>query len=228
MNPVYRKVLFIVLWYLVYPQLWYLFIVPELFFDPKNLLFLSAILLSYIIGIMDTYFRPFSKSMRKDMSTNPIYNMFMLALFVLHPLLMILSFLENKLLVADYLPFWDNMLVSSLGISILTIGGLVTVTGRAQLSKYGSGLLQIEEDHVLITTGIFEHIRHPVYAGGLMGIVGIYLAFRSIIMLIMVSTLYFMVIRHRLLFEEQLLIREFGEDYKKYMKNTKRLTPFLY
>ena len=30
-------------------------------------------------------------------------------------------------------------------------------------------------------------------------------------MLIMVSILYFIVLRHRLLFEEQLLIKEFGE-----------------
>lgn len=228
MNPFYRKVLYIFLWYLVYPQLWYLLIIPELFLDHKNLLFLSAILISYITGIMDTYFRPFSESMRKDVSTNPIYNMFMLALFVLHPLLMIFAFQENRLLVADYLPFWDNMLVSFLGISILTIGGLVTVTGRAQLSKYGSGVLRIEEDHILITTGILGHIRHPVYAGGLLGVVGIYLAFRSIIMLIMVSILYFVVIRHRLLFEEQLLIREFGEEYENYMERTKRLIPFLY
>jgi len=120
------------------------------------------------------------------------------------------------------------MLVSILGILILTIGGLVTVTGRAQLSKYGSGVLQIEEDHKLMTTGIFGHIRHPVYAGRLIGVVGIYLAFRSIIMLILISIIYFMVIRHRMLFEEQLLIGEFGEEYKNYMKETKRLIPFLY
>lgn len=228
MNPTHRKVLFILLWYLVYPQLWYLFVISELLFDPQNLLFLSAILLSYIIGIMDTYFRPFSESMRKDASTNPIYNIIMLALFVVHPLLIISAFLENRLLVANHLPFWDNMLVSLIGISILIIGGLVTVTGRAQLSRYGSGVLQIEEDHVLMTTGIFRHIRHPVYAGGLVGVVGIYLALRSVILLILVSTLYFMVTRHRLIFEEQLLISEFGEEYKKYMKRTKRLIPFLY
>ena len=177
---------------------------------------------------MDTYFRPYSESMRKDLSTNPIYNTIILALFLFNPLLLILAFKENRLLVTDYFPFWDNLFVFFLGILILGVGGIVMITGRAQLSKYGSGVLQIEEDHKLITTGIFGHIRHPVYAGSLMGIIGIYLAFRSLIMLIIVSILYFLVIRHRMLFEEQLLIREFGEKYENYMKRTKRLILFLY
>ena len=73
LNPVYRKVLYIILWYLVYPQLWYLIIIPEIFFDPKNFIFLLTILISYIFGIIDTYFRPFSESIRRDISKNPIY-----------------------------------------------------------------------------------------------------------------------------------------------------------
>ena len=85
----------------------------------------------------------------------------------------------------------------------------------------------IEEDHRLITTGILQYIRHPVYAGGLRGVVPDYLAFRSIIMLILVSVLYFIALRHRLIFEEQSLIEEFGE-YRDYMKRTKRLIPYLY
>ena len=48
------------------------------------------------------------------------------------------------------------------------------------------------------------------------------------IMLIVVSVLYFVVLRHRLLFEEKLLIEEFGEEYRDYMKKTKRLIPYLY
>lgn len=220
--------LFVVLWYLVYPQLWYMFIIPELFYDPNNLLFLSAVLLSYIFGIIDVYFRPFSESIRDDVSTNPVHNIIILALFILNPLLIIGAFQENRRFIAYSFPVWDNAVVFLLGILIFSIGGFVTVLGRAQLSKYGSGVLRIEKDHRVITTGIFRYIRHPIYAGGLLGVVGFYLSFRTILLLTVVSTLYFIVIRHRLLFEERLLVREFGEEYKNYMKSTKRLIPFLY
>ena len=228
MNPLHRKILYIILWYLIYPQLWYIFIIPELLYDPTNVLSLTAILLSYIFGIVDTYFRPFSKSILNDVSTNPVYNIIILALFIFNPMLIIAAFNENRQFIASAFSIWDNPIISMLGIIILTIGGSVTVLGRARLLEYGSGVLSIENDHKLITTGILSYIRHPVYAGELMGIIGIYLSFRSIIMLFVVSTLYFIVIRHRLLFEEQLLLKKFGEKYSDYMKRTKRLFPFLY
>jgi len=228
MKPLHRKILFVVLWYLVYPQLWYLYLIPELFFDPGNLLSLSAILISYLVGLIDTYFRPFSESIRGDLKTNPVYNFILLGLFILNPLLVILAFQENRLLIAGSLPLWDKPIVSYFGLLILIVGSAISVTGRAQLARFGSGVLHIEDDHRLITTGVFRYIRHPVYAGGILGLVGIYMAFRSIIMLILVSTLYFIVIRHRMLFEEEMLVDEFGDEYREYMKRTKRLIPFLY
>jgi len=156
MKPLHRKILYVVLWYLVYPQLWYLYLIPELFFDTRNILSFSAIIITYLVGLIDTYFRPFS------------------------------------------------------------------------LARFGSGVLHIEDDHRLITTGVFGYIRHPVYAGGILGLVGIYMAFRSVVMLVLVSLLYFIVIRHRMLFEEEMLVEEFGDEYREYMERTSRLIPFLY
>jgi protein-S-isoprenylcysteine O-methyltransferase Ste14 len=228
MKPLHRKILFVVLWYLVYPQLWYLYFIPELFFDPGNRLFLSAILIPYLVGLLDTYFRPFSESIGEDLKTNPVYNVILLGLFILNPLLVILAFHENRLLIAGSLPLWDNPVVAYMGLLLLIVGGAVTLVGRAQLARFGSGVLHIEEGHRLITTGVFRLIRHPIYAGGVLGVVGFYMAFRSVVMLVLVSLLYFIVIRHRMLFEEEMLIEEFGDEYREYMKRTKRLFPYLY
>jgi protein-S-isoprenylcysteine O-methyltransferase Ste14 len=140
----------------------------------------------------------------------------------------ILAFHENRLLIAGSLPLWDKPVVSYLRLLLLIIGSAISVTGRAQLARFGSGVLHIEDDHRLITTGVFGYIRNPVYAGGILGLVGIYMAFRSVIMFILVSLLYFIVIRHRLLFEEEMLVEEFGDEYLEYMERTKRLIPYLY
>ena len=228
MKPLHRKILYVILWYVVYPQQWYLYFIPELFYDPGNRLFLAAVLITYLVGVVDTYFRPFSESIRGDLRTNPAYNAILLLLFVFNPLLVILAFNENRLLVAGSLPFWDNPLVAYAGLLLLIVGGAVTRVGRAQLARFGSGVLHIEEDHRLITTGVFRHIRHPIYAGGVLGVVGFYMAFRSAVMLALVSLLYFIVIRHRLIFEEEMLIEEFGDEYREYMKRTTRLFPYLY
>ena len=217
MNPAVRKVLYVVGWYLVYPQLWYLWLIPGLFTDPTHRLMLAAILISYVAGILDTYFRPFSESIRGDLETNPVYNLLMLGLFLLNPLFVVTAFREGPA-VARLLPLWGSPLVSLAGIALLAVGGAVTVAGRAQLAGYGSGVLHIEEGQRLVTSSVYGVIRHPIYGGGLIGVVGLYAAFRSLLTLVAVTALYFVVIRHRLLFEERMLVDEFGDEYREYMK----------
>lgn len=212
----------------MYPNLWLLILVPEIFFKSENLLFLLILLLSYILGIIDTLFRPFSESIQEDATINPLYTLIILVVFLLNPVIVALAFHESRHLIATYFPLWRNLLVSILGILMLLIGGLITITGRYQLKQFGEGVLKIEDNHQLITTGIFKYIRHPIYAGGVIGIFGFYCAFQSLIVLFAVFIIYFIVFRHRLLFEEELLIQEFGDQYKEYMKQTKRLIPFLY
>lgn len=227
MNTLIRKTLYVIGWYMVYPQAWYLWLAPELFTDHTLRLMLAAILVSYVIGILDTYFRPFSENIRGDFETNPMYSYTMVGLFLLNPLFVVAASREQAA-IAQLLPVWGNPLVSVAGIVLLITGGAVTVAGRAQLGKYGSGIIQIEEGHRLVTTGIYGLIRRPIYGGGLVGLVGLYLAFRSLIVLVAVTAVYFVVIKHRLLFEERMLMEEFGDEYKAYMKKTRRLIPYVY
>jgi protein-S-isoprenylcysteine O-methyltransferase Ste14 len=227
LNTLIRKTLYVIGWYMVYPQAWYLWLAPELFTDHTLRLMLAAILVSYVIGILDTYFRPFSENIRGDFETNPMYSYTMVGLFLLNPLFVVAASREQAA-IAQLLPVWGNPLVSVAGIVLLITGGAVTVAGRAQLGKYGSGIIQIEEGHRLVTTGIYGLIRRPIYGGGLVGLVGLYLAFRSLIVLVAVTAVYFVVIKHRLLFEERMLMEEFGDEYKAYMKKTRRLIPYVY
>jgi len=66
-----RKTLYVVGWYLIYPQFWYLWLIPELFTGPEYRLMLAAILVTYVIGVLDTYFRPFSESIRERPGDEP-------------------------------------------------------------------------------------------------------------------------------------------------------------
>jgi protein-S-isoprenylcysteine O-methyltransferase Ste14 len=228
MKPIYRKIMYICLWLLFYPQIWYYFLIPELFFEGTYMPQLTAIIICYIIGIVDTYYRPFSDSIKEDIATNPIYNIILLGLFLLNPLLVVAAFKENRNIISAYIPPWDSPIVSVIGITLLVLSGIISVTGRIQLSWFGSGVLHIEKDHRLITTGIYGVIRHPIYSGSVFGVIGLFMAFRSVIVLCFVTLLYFMVIRHRLLFEEKMLTEEFGDQYRDYMKKTKRLIPYIY
>lgn len=97
-----------------------------------------------------------------------------------------------------------------------------------ELGAGWSPTLETRRGHVLIRTGVYAVIRHPMYAAfflwaaaqallihnwvaGLAGLVGF-------------ATLYFV----RMPREEQLMLETFGEEYRTYMQQTKRLVPRLF
>ena len=83
LNPRLRKILYVILWYIIYPQLVYIWLVSDVFQSPENLLMVSALVMSYFVGALDTYFRPFSDSISDDLDTNTVYNLILLGLFIL-------------------------------------------------------------------------------------------------------------------------------------------------
>ena len=96
-----------------------------------------------------------------------------------------------------------------------------------QLAENWSPYLEIKIDQKLITNGIYKYIRHPMYTQLWIWVIfqGLILSnyFIEIIGILTWGNLYFMRVSN----EEKMMIDEFGDDYKKYMKKTGRLFPKL-
>jgi len=151
-----------------------------------------------------------------------------IALFLLTPFVLVLPYYENRFFISQYLPQFDFAWMSYAGIGCLLVGATVTLCGRIQLGKFGGPKIVVEEEHRLITKGIYSHIRHPMYLGYLLLFLGFSLGFRSYILTLLITMGMFVVFRERMNLEERLLEREFGQEYRSYLRRTKRLVPFLY
>lgn len=96
------------------------------------------------------------------------------------------------------------------------------------LGKMWSHSLDLREDHKLVTSGIYEKVRHPMYTAfwlwavsppfllgnwiaGFAGIIGF-------------GTLYFLRVGQ----EESMMEAEFGQEYREYKKRTKKIIPGIY
>ncbi len=79
----------------------------------------------------------------------------------------------------------------------------------------------------LIITGIYQYVRHPLYLGTILLVMGAFMLFPYIKVLIasLIITGYIL-IGSKL--EELKLIDEFGEDYINYKKKVKGLIPFIF
>ncbi|MHA1505994.1 MAG: methyltransferase family protein [Candidatus Asgardarchaeia archaeon] len=88
-------------------------------------------------------------------------------------------------------------------------------------------MLKVLPDHKLIRAGIYKHIRHPCYLAMILYSLGIPLLFSSLygflIMLLLIPC-----VTYRMKIEERMLIKYFGEEYIEYMKETKRIVPYVY
>ena len=94
-------------------------------------------------------------------------------------------------------------------------------------NAYASKLLDINKGQKLIDTGLYGHIRHPLYTGAILMILGLPIALGSWISLIPAAT-GVLAILIRIKFEEEMLIN--GMDgYEEYRTKVKyKLIPKIY
>ena len=129
----------------------------------------------------------------------------------------------------DRLDMWtiDGNTVRWLGVAVFTAGGALRVWPVFVLGRRFSGLVAIQSGHTLVTTEIYQRIRHPSYLGLLVASVGWALVFRSVVGLLLSGALLVPLIA-RIRYEERRLAGEFGEVYADYRRRTWRLVPGLY
>jgi protein-S-isoprenylcysteine O-methyltransferase Ste14 len=139
-------------------------------------------------------------------------------------------------LLQAYLPAWtdrhgiwciDGDTVRWIGVVLFVTGGVLRLWPVFVLGNRFSGLVAIQEEHTLVTNGIYSKIRNPSYLGLLLGALGWSLAFRSWIGVILTAIMIPPLVV-RMASEERLLHDHFGADYDAYRARTARLVPGIY
>ena len=130
---------------------------------------------------------------------------------------------------ADRYEFWilggDNL--RWCGLVFYIIGGWLRIWPVFALGHRFSGLVAIQPEHTLVTTGVYGVIRHPSYLGLLIGLLGWGLAFRSAVGLVLAAMILWPLLA-RIRAEERLLLSQFGDQYQGYRQRTWRLIPGIY
>jgi protein-S-isoprenylcysteine O-methyltransferase Ste14 len=100
--------------------------------------------------------------------------------------------------------------------AIITLGRFFTVD------------VTIEKDHELVERGPFRVVRHPSYTGVLLAFVGFALTLRNWLSFLVVLVPIFVAFVRRMNVEESALTKALGDQYRDYIRRTKRLVPGVY
>ena len=105
------------------------------------------------------------------------------------------------------------------GILLTAAGVAFAIWARAHLGKYWSAQITIRQEHRLIRTGPYRFIRHPIYTGMLLALLGAVFAvgeYRAILGFSIILLGFFKKARK----EELFLQTQFGGDFDEHKRQT--------
>jgi protein-S-isoprenylcysteine O-methyltransferase Ste14 len=110
---------------------------------------------------------------------------------------------------------------------LVTAGMLFAYWARMHLGRNWSGEVMVKVGHALITSGPYRWVRHPIYGGMTLALVGTALATGAPYGFIGFALILFgFLVRVRL--EEALMRETFPGEYDRYSGHTARLIPGIY
>ena len=120
----------------------------------------------------------------------------------------------------------DTLTAYVAGAALAWIGILFTVWARACLGSFWSGRISVKEGHQLVQRGPYRFVRHPIYTGLLVAMLGTGIALgelRAAPGVAAVLLMYAIKLRR----EEAMLAPHFGAAYAAYRQRTPALFPGL-
>ena len=117
--------------------------------------------------------------------------------------------------------------VKEIALALTVAGVAIACWARHILGRNWSSVVQIKQDHELIEAGPYRRVRHPIYTGLLLALLGTAIGagdWRGLLALLIVFVSFWNKYRH----EERFLSEQFGQKYLDYMQRTKALIPGVF
>ena len=134
----------------------------------------------------------------------------------------------QTLLPYDLLPVGPGLFATrAAGALLYTAGLALAIAGRVQLGRNWSDIeaARLNQGHQLVASGVYRYVRHPIYAGDLLLLLGLEVALNS--WLVVGVMLLIVLVARKAVLEEAGLLGGLPE-YADYCARTKRFIPFVF
>ncbi len=119
----------------------------------------------------------------------------------------------------------NNLWLQGIGLAVFLMGLALAIWARVHLGRNWGMPMSQKVDPELVTVGPYGSIRHPIYSGIILAMIGTTIAV-SLYWLVAVVVIgaYFL---YSAIVEESSMARLFPDSYPEYKRSTKMLIPFI-
>jgi len=119
----------------------------------------------------------------------------------------------------------NNLWLQGIGLAVFLMGLALAIWARVHLGRNWGTPMSQKVDPELVTAGPYGSIRHPIYSGIILAMIGTTIAV-SLYWLVAVVVIgaYFL---YSAIVEERSMARLFPNSYPQYKRSTKMLIPFI-
>jgi protein-S-isoprenylcysteine O-methyltransferase Ste14 len=147
------------------------------------------------------------------------YNVFGLAGIIL---LFYFQFITPSILL-----FHTSLITNLLACLVLITGFVIMIVS---IKNYDwKSFLGISEEHInsLMVAGLNKYVRHPLYSGTMLFIIGYFIwqPYCKNLLLLLLIVIYLAI---GILYEERKLVKIYGAAYKDYQQKVKKMIPFIW
>lgn len=123
-------------------------------------------------------------------------------------------------------PFHVGVAGQWAGVGLCLVGFAFAVWARIYLGRNWGMPMSLRQGHELVTSGPYAYVRHPIYAGIMLAMVGS--ALTESLLWMLVFGLYFGYFLFSARSEEKTMQAQFPDAYPAYRRRTKMLIPFVF
>ena len=116
--------------------------------------------------------------------------------------------------------------IEGLGFALTYLGVALAVWARWNIGQNWSARVSLKVDHELIRSGPYARLRHPIYSGLLLAVIGTALLigeWRGLLAALIIAVVHSLKAKR----EEALMLEAFGEQYRIYREQAGFLLPRL-
>ena len=194
-----------------------------MFYNPFSIFYLIGLIVGSFIRAW--YLRKYKQDRKAIFREEGFVVGLLASIWGITILLPLLKMFTQWLSFADYdLPVWAGFI----GIAIFALALWLLWRSHADLGINWRVTTELRQKHNLVTSGVFKHMRHPMYSAhwlwGIAQALLIHNWIAGLSSLIVLLPMYSLRVRR----EEKLMLEQFGEEYRLYMSRTGRVIPCLW